>query len=195
MHLFLQSDVCVCLGGMRAECESVCTSLFFVCVQSLIMCWMKDLEDGEIKLLRPNFSHRFRLVMQSSAAAHTSVNEWWYKLWSSLLFFKPKKSIYFLFIGLCLDLRRKWLASHSHIQRHKRILQHTHLQQRGGQPSRKAHPTDGGFNYKLHATLLKGNLRIVPFWKDWLQTGNHRPKSKSSPEANIYVFTYTYAAV
>lgn len=193
MYPFEKWCVFVC-WGMRAECGAVCISLFFVYVQRLIMGWMK--EDREIKLLLcPNVCHRFRLVMQYSAATHTSENQWWYKTESSLLFFKPKKSIYFQFIGLSLDLKCKWLTSLSHIQRHKRILQRTHLQQRGGQSSQKAHPADGGFNYKQHATLLKGNLRIVPFWKDWLQTGNQRPKSKSSPEANSHVFKYTYAAV
>lgn len=127
MHVFCKMVyVCMC-WRMRAECGSVCISLFFVCVQRLIMCWAKDLENREIKLLCPNFCHRFLLVMQSSAGTHTAVNQWRYKMWSYLVFFKPKKSIYSLFIGLSLDLRRKWLTSHSCIQRHKRILQHIHL--------------------------------------------------------------------
>lgn len=55
--------------------------------------------------------------------------------------------------------------------------------------------TDGGFIYKPHAILLKGNLTIESFWKAWLKTSNQRPKSKSSPEASIYVFTHLCSSV
>lgn len=103
--------------------------------------------------------------MQSSTASYTI----WYKIWSSLLLFKTKKSIPFL-------LKNKWSTSF-YIQRNKTILQHT-FTTRSGQPSQmlSPHPTDGRFKYKSHAILLKGNLRIVSFWKAWLQTGNQRTK-------------------
>lgn len=70
-------------------------------------------------------------------------------------------------------------------------------QQRNGQPSQKAHLADDdpGDLTPTNMPLLKGNLRIVSFWKARLQTGNQRPRSKSSPEANTHVFTYIYAAV
>lgn len=54
-------DVCVCgegAAGNGASCMRV---------QRRVMCWAKDLEERKMKLLCPNFCHRFRVVTQSTA--------------------------------------------------------------------------------------------------------------------------------
>lgn len=92
-------EMCVGVGEWGHSvglCAYLCF-LFCFCVQRLIMCWAKDLEDREMKRLCPNFCHRIWLVMQSSAASYTSDTKYY-----PLFIYKTKKKHFFFFSSASL---------------------------------------------------------------------------------------------
>lgn len=150
---YTSSKMCECVLRKRGHSVGLCEYFFcisfFVRVQRLIMCWVKDLEDSDIKLLCPNFvtdSGWLRNPVQPVIPLIQNTIPLFF------LFYETKKSISFIFISLLLELSHKCLTSF-HIQRHKTILQRTFTTKEvDSQPEMLSpHPPDGRFNYKPHA--------------------------------------------